>query len=106
MIDELVNNILNAEEAAENTLHGAAVKAAEISAQAEKEAAIILEDADRAIRTETEKLVAKTLAAADELFAEMTAEGAKRAEEAARCAEEKAKELSGEIARYILSGNC
>lgn len=106
MINELVNSILEAEEKADKIVSEAAEKSAEISAVAEREAAVILKDAENSFRIEAARLTEKNDAEAERLYAEALAAGKASANEIRENGMKKVGRLSEEIAGYILSGNC
>ena len=105
MINELVNSILDAERRADEITREAIEKAAEISATAEREAAVIKSDVETSFRVEAARLTEKNDALCEELYSAEVAKGNSAAEKTRAEGLKKAEKISEEITGYILSGN-
>lgn len=105
MINELVNNIIEAEKKASEIIEGASAKADEILAEASKKNAEKRKLAEQALKTESEELFEKNDAEAKALYSQILKKGEQEAEKITLGASKK-EECAEDIARWILSGNC
>ncbi len=106
MINELVNSILEAEEKSAKILADAADVALAVTENAERKAEEFYIASVASTRAECAALEAELSAKADKAYEDITQEGKQEAKRLKDNAEGKTKELSKQVVRWVLSGDC
>lgn len=106
MIDEIVNSIINAEAKADEIIKGAQAEAAEIVSTAEADAQQLLAEKEQELACRVEEITKSNAEELKQMRAKALADGEAEANAVRGGAKKQGEELSKEIARWILSGNC
>jgi len=106
MINELVNSILQAEAKADEIQREAAERASSISAEADRRDSAVRQEAEQQLKEESKAILDKNEREADELYGKILENGRAEAEIIKADGKNKAEELSEEVVRWIISGNC
>lgn len=106
MIEQVISEIIAAEETAEKIRQDAEKQAADITAEAEKRATDTKNATAARVKARKIKRNAEAVKKADSAFAEITQAATQRAEELLNSGDDAVKKAGDEIYRRIINGDC